>query len=213
MRVAPYLLAIGLALTAEVRAEEPPTAYYPPAALAHGIGGQATVDCVVGEQGAVSCHVASETPTGQGFGQAVVDMSRTWRARAHTQAGASTAGGHIRTTWQFSPGPPPLVRDVTDGAAPLDSVRWTARPSAADFERYYPTRARNHYVSGRTVLACVVMQDQSLTCEVRSEDPPGYGFGDAAIQISHSFRMAPQTTDGRPTVGGRLLVPITFRLG
>jgi len=48
---------------------------------------------------------------------------------------------------------------------------------------------------------------------VQSEDPPGYGFGDAAIQISHSFRMAPRTTDGRPTVGGRLLVAITFRLG
>jgi protein TonB len=48
---------------------------------------------------------------------------------------------------------------------------------------------------------------------VISEDPTGWGFGEAALRISRNFRAAAQTNDGRPTSGGRTRVPISFRLG
>ncbi|NDC60114.1 MAG: energy transducer TonB, partial [Alphaproteobacteria bacterium] len=53
----------------------------------------------------------------------------------------------------------------------------------------------------------------TINCRVGSEDPNGWGFGEAAVKISKSFQMAPQTVDGRPVDGGTITVPITFRLG
>jgi protein TonB len=58
----------------------------------------------------------------------------------------------------------------------------------------------------------LVSPDGRISCSVINEDPSGWGFGEAAMRISRSFRMAAQTADGRPTNGGRIRVPISFRL-
>jgi periplasmic protein TonB len=114
-----------------------------------------------------------------------------------------------------TPTPIPLAIDPPP-APPTPSVitgaRWLQRPGQRDFDRYYPTRANERGQSGRVQLDCLVDSTGRIACTVVSEDPPGWGFGDAAIRISRSFRMAPQTADGRPTSGGRIPVPITFRL-
>ena len=65
---------------------------------------------------------------------------------------------------------------------------------------------------GRVTLDCIVDGDGRISCTVVSEDPTGWGFGEAAMRISRNFRAAAQTSDGRPTSGGRTRVPITFRL-
>jgi protein TonB len=62
------------------------------------------------------------------------------------------------------------------------------------------------------VLDCVVGADGRIGCSVTSEDPSGWGFGEAAIRISRHFRMSPRLVDGSPTEGGRVRVPINFRL-
>jgi protein TonB len=90
---------------------------------------------------------------------------------------------------------------------------WLQRPTGQDFSRFYPARALERNMEGRVQLRCVVSADGRITCTVISEDPSGWGFGQAALQISHSFRMAAQTADGRPTSGGQVTVPLTFRLG
>jgi protein TonB len=95
---------------------------------------------------------------------------------------------------------------------PTTGAYWVSRPSASDFDRYYPEHTRLRGQSGRAILDCLVIDGGTLTCTVASEDPPGEGFGDAAINVSHAFRMSPTTTDGRSTIGGRVRIPITFRL-
>lgn len=102
------------------------------------------------------------------------------------------------------PSPPePLV---------ITRPRWLESPSARDYERYYPRRALDRGQMGRVILQCIVQTDGRLTCTVASEDPTGWGFGDAAMRISESFRMVPQMENGEPTAGGRVRVPFTFAL-
>jgi protein TonB len=116
---------------------------------------------------------------------------------------------------------PPLVTELptapeTPPAPPAPAVitnpTWIERPSGRDFARYYPERALERERQGRVILDCVVASDGRISCSVSSEDPTGWGFGEAAQRISRHFRMSPRLEDGRPTEGGRVRVPINFRL-
>ncbi len=117
---------------------------------------------------------------------------------------------------------PPTVTDVPVAVDPppappapavITNPTWLERPNARDFSREYPDRALEREREGRVVLDCVVSADGRIACSVASEDPTGWGFGAAAVRISRVFRISPRTEDGRPTDGGRVRVPITFRLG
>ena len=81
---------------------------------------------------------------------------------------------------------------------------WLEQPDARDFARYYPERAQEREVEGRATIECIVNANGSLACTVTSEDPPGYGFGDATLRVSRHFRIAPATRDGQATSGGRI---------
>jgi protein TonB len=116
------------------------------------------------------------------------------------------------------PTPTPIPVAVDPPPAPptpsvLTGMVWLQRPSSQDFNRYYPTRAQEREQEGRVVLDCLVSADGRIACTVASEDPSGWGFGEAALRIARNFRAAVQTSDGRPTSGGRTRVPISFRLG
>ncbi len=105
------------------------------------------------------------------------------------------------------PPPAPVRPDI------ITNPQWIERPSGRDFAREYPSRALERGREGRVVLDCVVRADGRINCTVVSEDPSGWGFGEAAVRISRSFKIAPRLENGAPAEGGRLRVPITFRLG
>jgi periplasmic protein TonB len=116
------------------------------------------------------------------------------------------------------PTPTPIPVAVDPPPAPptptvLTGMVWLERPGARDYSRYYPARAMERNQEGRVTLDCLVDPGGRISCSVVSEDPTGWGFGEAALRISRSFRAAAQTSDGRPTSGGRTRVPLTFRLG
>ena len=50
-------------------------------------------------------------------------------------------------------------------------------------------------------------------CSVVSEDPPNFGFGEAALKISKFFRMKPKQIDGQSVEGGSFTTRIRFNLG
>lgn len=114
------------------------------------------------------------------------------------------------------PTPTPIPVAVDPPPAPptpsiITNPTFTQRPSGRDFERFFPPRALERGQSGRVMLDCIVAADGRISCSVSSEDPPGWGFGEASIRASREFRVAPATTDGRPTSGGRIRVPMTWR--
>jgi periplasmic protein TonB len=77
--------------------------------------------------------------------------------------------------------------------------------------RYYPERAQREHVEGTAVINCLVTQEGTLTdCNLVSETPPGYGFGDKALEMSKLFKKRGQK--GEPTPGTRFTVPINFKL-
>lgn len=102
--------------------------------------------------------------------------------------------------------PPPVPTNM------IANPRWLARPTDADYERYFPRAAWAQGVEGAISLDCLVDAEGRLSCQVMGEHPVGMGFGEAAVRISRHFRMAPQTAFGQPTAGGRYRLRIPFRL-
>lgn len=114
------------------------------------------------------------------------------------------------------PTPTPIPVAVDPPPAPptpqvLTGVTWLEQPNARDYARYYPERALERGQEGRVQLDCLVSADGRIACTVTSEDPQGWGFGDASLRVARHFRLAPATVDGRPTSGGRIRRTIVWR--
>ena len=76
---------------------------YPPRALAAHLGGTAVLDCEIGVDGYLkACLVISETPRGQGFGQAALAVAGKYRMEPKMAGGRPTAGGRTRLPVVFS---------------------------------------------------------------------------------------------------------------
>jgi protein TonB len=76
---------------------------------------------------------------------------------------------------------------------------------------YYPDRASRLSQSGRASISCTVTITGALSgCSVVSEDPPDFGFGDAALKLAHLFKMQPKEADGQAVGGASVVVPIRF---
>lgn len=88
---------------------------------------------------------------------------------------------------------------------------WAQTPTGADFVRFYPKRASDQGVSGRAILDCDVSASGFMEqCRVVEETPLGYGFGEAALNLSGRFRMNPKAVDLSDPVHRRGVVPVTF---
>lgn len=78
----------------------------------------------------------------------------------------------------------------------------------------YPERAQNAGKEGRAVVHCEVANGSLIDCRIKSEDPPGYGFGKAAVgrvmgtDGSGGLQIKPGELKGRAEVD----IPVTFKL-
>jgi TonB family protein len=91
----------------------------------------------------------------------------------------------------------------------ITNPRWLQRPR--DLGVYYPRRAEARGVTGEVVLDCLVSTIGRLDCDVVSETPRSWGFGEAALAISRDHRMAPATRDGVP-VQARYRMRVPFEV-
>lgn len=93
--------------------------------------------------------------------------------------------------------------------ATITNPHWLQRPR--DLARYYPRRALAREVEGAVTLDCLVSTAGRLSCNVVSETPNGWGFGEAALRIAADHRMAPAMRDGAATEG-RYRMHVPFEL-
>ena len=108
---------------------------------------------------------------------------------------------------------PALAAPLDQPTPPADSGEpyWIRTPNGDDFARYYPARAARLGVGGRAVAHCRVSATGALVdCTVAEEDPPGFGFGEAALKIMPKFKMRPLVVNGVPSTGGEINIPIRF---
>lgn len=96
-----------------------------------------------------------------------------------------------------------------EGPPEITNPRWLQRPR--DLGIYYPRRAEERGVTGLVVLDCLVSSAGRLDCDVVSETPTNWGFGEAALAISRDHRMAPATRDG-VAVQGRYRMRVPFQV-
>jgi hypothetical protein len=100
------------------------------------------------------------------------------------------------------------------GHAPRPSnPDWIKLPTGDDFARNYPPEALAAGFDGHAVMRCSVKADGTLgSCAIISEQPLGWGFGDAMLRLAPYFRMTPPTSDGKPVEGGVVIIPLGWQL-
>jgi hypothetical protein len=113
--------------------------------------------------------------------------------------------------------PAPLPMVALPAPAPRRPVvvppSWDHRPTPQDLLAAFPVDAIVNAVDGHAVIVCRVMADESVTgCKVVSEDPPGAGFGEAALTMQSSIRLHPQTVNGVATSDGSVSIPFSFKV-
>jgi TonB family protein len=215
--LAPATLTAALALAAAAAADpapapDPVATWYPPAALAARVGGQAVLSCAHDEHAALKdCALVSETPAGQGFGAAALAMA----AAAHGNPRLSITDPAFLApsplTVTFLADPPAIHPDITRMPHAVTQPAVVAPPPPDIMQRYYPPQALAGHVPGKVVLACAVTVAGRLAdCSVLQEVPAGQGFGAAALQLAPLFEMNPLLRDGDPIDGGHIVLPIAF---
>ena len=98
------------------------------------------------------------------------------------------------------------------GNSSTETTMWTFEPHAAT-EIYDAMLAKvKNKVTVVEGVGTVTAKGTLVNCDVVSESPENYGFGDAAIRLSKIFRMRPKTSDGAAVEGGTVRIPLAFRL-
>lgn len=128
---------------------------------------------------------------------------------ASPQTAPASASPAPSPTLSTAPSPPVAASSPQDVSTP----GWERTPSGDDLARLYPSKAMNRNLEGEAVMACMVRKDGTLTdCTVVQETPAGLGFGEATLATARYFKMTATTAGGTSVEGGKVLIPLHWRL-
>jgi TonB family protein len=214
MRPTAFLAALVLAAApalADPTAPDPALAFYPPAAMAAGVEGQATIRCGRDAQmKLIGCVLVSETPAGQGFGAASLALAATSQDNPKLDVTNPALLKPAEFTIAFRLRPPSVDPDLGGMSHIVTRPTMTHAPSPADVARYVPIDARS--IQGHVVLQChVSVEGRLFECQVLQEFPSGRHLGAAATLIAQNlYRLAPGLLDGQPNPAAEVEIPIDF---
>ena len=100
---------------------------------------------------------------------------------------------------------------LSTSAAAQDSVPASAPPAPTCGSPIYDAKHDCKVMeTGSAKLQCLVMADGALTsCKIVSEDPPGKGFGEAALNMAMHQKVKPDSK--RPATGLLATIPFNFK--
>lgn len=104
-----------------------------------------------------------------------------------------------------------LLSACATPASSVSSVEWASRsPTFEEYRDTYPEAAWAREIEGRITLMCIVQPDWRLACRPETENPPGWGFTEAALRLSR-FYVVRRDYPG-VTVGTYTRLPVRFEL-
>lgn len=179
-------------------------AAYPEKARAAGVGGAVALQCGFGpERNVRNCEVLKEEPEGYGFGLAAKVAAKGFVLPPVTITKQQLLHARTQIAVSFSP-------TLLQGAPATGRPVWSALPDAAAMNAALGGRVGGD-VSVR--LTCTVVQGGGLdSCVVVNEQPASAGVGAAALTLMPLFRTATWTSEGLPVVGGRVTIPLIYRV-
>lgn len=182
---------------------------YPTKARATKMNGVAVIDCKIGKDGRLSnCNTIRENPTGYSFASAARSLAPRFVAPIDLPGGDQMVGArtHINVTY--------AAASLDDGAPVVGKPKWTGIPRIGDIAAVAPAAAKAAKVyKARVIMECTVVVGGAVEgCVVKSQEPPGLGYDQAALKLSAYFRLAVWTDEGLPTVGGVVRIPLRFDL-
>ncbi len=174
-----------------------------PAGLAEG---QVMLRCAFTASGGLdSCSVEAEKPAGAGFAAAALKLTR----RFHVLGSEPELMTQARINLPFT-----FVNPASGPAAPawISKANWVRFIPVDTMTSLYPKAAETAGIkAGRGVVECTVAAGGALTaCTPVGDDPPGMGFGEAAVEAMAYFVLNPWTAEGLPVDGAKIRVPIRF---
>ena len=86
-------------------------------------------------------------------------------------------------------------------------------PSQRESESIYPQKAISLQIEGTSRIQCVFDKFGYFNdCKITSENPLGFGFGDAAIELSKAMKVRMTMKNGAPVEGQRITIPFRWQL-
>lgn len=157
---------------------------------------------VLCERDDFACDREKELPLGRGMlttdtSLSLIDLkqgtyTRRDRASLEVDGDRMETYGYWSGTCRTRSGEPLPLPPVTRRAD------WFWRPFSRDIERFFPDTAARQQVSGKGTALCTVGVDGKLSdCQVASESPEGFGFGEATVRASRMFRFIPAVVNGQ----------------
>lgn len=180
-------------------------AAYPKKARDEKLAGRAILVCDMSEEGRLySCETATIEPKGYGFDTAAKALARQFRFNVATDADKkATHSISIHLPVAFDPA-------MLESTPPrIGKPRWAGLPSSDALQSTFAALG----ISGtaRVVIECTVQPGGTVAgCKVASEDPVGKGLGSAALTLAPTFRLTTWSTEGLPTVGGSIRIPLRY---
>jgi len=182
---------------------------YPRAALSRRVGGSVRLVCTVVEGGALSDCASRRALPAPEFAAAALSLASSFRVAPDLPGAAGAAlGKQVGVDVLFQPPPADIPLPTLVG------VGYASQPDPADIHRFYPPHALQSDQQGRGVVQCTAGSEGRMRdCLVVEEDPPGMGFGMAAIRLAETTVAVPlQDGAGAPTAGRTARIPIRFLL-
>ncbi len=171
-----------------------------------GDKGTTLLSCTVNADGSpANCAVVIDNPSYFGFGAAAQSIAPKFKLKTdHAKLYGKNACMYL--SWS-----PTEVKVIEMKIITNPTI--ISPPNSRQLLKAYPKRAYFSGIAGGAKMECEVTVSGSLAnCAIKSEAPEAWGFGDAALKLAPYFVMKPQTENGKPVGGGKVIIPLNWNM-
>jgi len=164
--------------------------------------------CRIGHDGGLkSCDPGAAAPNRFSFKNAAFNLIKLFRLDVAAYPHEPYWDDLVDVPITFIAPGKPATNHITD---PI----WTRTVDYTKVLALYPAQAANAGVkTGRAIVDCIADHAGQVTdCQVSAENPPGLGFGAAAVRIANAMALNPWTPQGIPVDGDHIRLPVVQHL-